>query len=107
MKQSIGREAAVEESARYEAAKKRVEEIKGLYMHIGMFAVINLALFAINMITNPDTLWFYWPLLGWGVGVVIHVFVFVAEGRLLSPQWEDKKVRELMRRDDESLRKGA
>ena len=97
----------MEDGARYEAAKKRVEEIKGLYMHIGMFAIINLALFAINMITTPDTLWFYWPLLGWGVGLVIHIFVFVAEGRFLGPDWEDRKVRELVGDDDVPLKKGA
>jgi hypothetical protein len=97
----------VDDDARYEAAKKRVEEIKGLYMHIGLFAIINLGLFAINMITNPDTLWFYWPLLGWGVGVVIHIFVFVAEGRVLGPEWEDKKVRELMESGNPGLKKGV
>jgi hypothetical protein len=97
----------VDDDARYEAAKKRVEEIKGLYMHIGLFAIINLGLFAINMITNPDTLWFYWPLLGWGVGVVIHIFVFVAEGRVLGPEWEGKKVRELMESGNPGLKKGV
>jgi hypothetical protein len=97
----------VEDGARYEAAKKRVEEIKGLYMHVGMFVIINLALFAINMITNPDSLWFYWPLLGWGVGVVIHIFVFVAEGRVLGPEWEEKKVREMMEGEGAGLKKGA
>ena len=97
----------MEDDARYEAAKKRVEEMKGLYMHVGMFVIINLALFAINMITNPDSLWFYWPLLGWGVGVVIHVFAFVAEGRVLGPEWEERKVRELMESEDVALKKGA
>lgn len=97
----------MDENARYEAAKKRVEETKGLYIHIGVFAIINLGLFAINMITNPDTLWFYWPLLGWGVGLAIHVFVFVTEGRLLGAEWEDKKVRELMGHEDAKLEKGA
>lgn len=41
---------------------------EGLYIHLGMFGIVNLALFAINMVTNPDVLWFYWPLLGWGGG---------------------------------------
>jgi len=97
----------VEENERYQAAKKRVEEIKGFYIHLGLFVIVNLALFAINMITNPDQLWFYWPLLGWGAGVAIHAFVFVTEGKLLGPEWEDRKIRELMRRDDPGLRKGA
>ena len=72
-----------QESELYERAKKRVEEIKGFYIHLGVFMVVNLGLFAINMLTSPDTLWFYWPLLGWGVGVAIHAFTLLAEGRFL------------------------
>jgi hypothetical protein len=41
------------------------------------------------------------------VGVVIHIFFFVAEGQVLGPEWEDKKVRELMENGDPGLRKGA
>ena len=83
-----------------ERAKKRVEDTKGLYTHLGVYLIVNLALFAINMITNPDTLWFYWPLLGWGIGVALHVFAFVAEGRLLGPEWEEKKLHEIVQREE-------
>ena len=97
----------MEEKERYEVARKRVEEIKGVYIHLGVFVIVNLGLFAINMLTNPDYLWFYWPLLGWGVGVVLHLFSFLMEGKLLGPEWEDKKVHELLERDQRDLRKGA
>jgi hypothetical protein len=68
--------------------------------------VVNVGLFAINMIATPDTLWFYWPLLGWGVGVAIHAFTLVAEGRLLGAEWERRKV-EKLRPDESRLKKGA
>ena len=84
----------------YERAKKRVEDTKGLYIHLGVFVIVNAALFAINMITNPDTLWFYWPLLGWGVGVALHVFAFFTEGRFLGPEWEERKLHEIVRRQE-------
>ena len=60
-----------------------------------------------NMITSPDTLWFYWPLLGWGIGVAIHAFAMVTEGRLLGPEWEQKKVHEILQREETRARKGA
>jgi hypothetical protein len=88
----------VEEDERLRHAKERVEEIKGFYIHLGVYVIINAALFAINMITNPDALWFYWPMIGWGIGLAIHLFAFLAEGRLFGPEWEKKKIRELMDR---------
>lgn len=32
-----------------------------------IFFLVNLMLFAINMITTPQHLWFLYPLLGWGI----------------------------------------
>ena len=89
----------------YERARKRVEDTKGLYIHVGVYLIVNAGLFAINMITNPDTLWFYWPLLGWGVAVAIHAFAFHTEGRILGPEWEEKKVREILSRDETRYKK--
>ena len=88
------------EEERYERALKRAKDIKDFYVHFGIYVIVNSALFAINMITSPDTLWFYWPLLGWGVGVAIHGFSLFAEGHVLDEAWEDRKAREIMRRDD-------
>ena len=31
-----------------------------------------LLLIAVNLLTTPDRLWFYWPLLGWGIGILAH-----------------------------------
>ena len=88
-------------------AKKKVEEIKGFYIHLGVYVIVNAALFTINMITSPGTLWFYWPLLGWGIGVAIHAFTLLTEGRLLGPEWEEKKVHEILQREETRVRKGA
>ena len=91
----------MKDDQRYQAAKKRVDDIKGFYIHIGLFAVVNLMLFGLNMATNPDHLWFYWPLFGWGIALAVHTFVFVTEDKLLGPDWEDRKLRELLDHDQE------
>ena len=31
-----------------------------------------LILIAVNLLLTPDKLWFYWPLLGWGIGILAH-----------------------------------
>jgi hypothetical protein len=85
-----------EQEAKYQNAKKRVEALRGFYVHLSVYVVVNLLLFFINMIASPDRLWFFWPLMGWGIGFVIHalsVFGFIPR---LGADWEERKIREFM-----------
>ena len=52
--------------------REEVEEIKGFYIHLGLYALINVLLIIVNLITTPGTFWAIWPLLGWGVGLGFH-----------------------------------
>jgi hypothetical protein len=56
----------------YEKAKKRVEEKLGFYTHLAVYFLVNGILIIINLTQSPGELWFYWPLLGWGIGVFFH-----------------------------------
>jgi hypothetical protein len=85
----------------YERVKARVEAIKGFYIHAIVYVIVNAGLFTINMLTNPDVLWFYWPLIGWGVGLAING-VAVFAGGPFSPDWEERKIREAL--EDERRR---
>jgi hypothetical protein len=85
---------------RYARARKRARELKGLYVHAAVYVLVNLGLFVVNMLTSRDSLWFYWPLLGWGIGLAIHAFV-VGGGNFLGDEWEDKKARQLIQREDD------
>ena len=84
------------EETKYQKAKERVEAIKGLYIHLIVYVVVNLILFSINMIASPTGLWFFWPLMGWGIGLALHVFSVFGIGRWLNAGWEERKIRELM-----------
>lgn len=88
----------MEENERYRRAKERVEEIKSFYSHLFIYIIVNLALFIINMLTSPHSLWFYWPLFGWGIGLLIHAFSVFGTKRFLQ-DWEEKKIKELMEKD--------
>ncbi|WP_434045066.1 MULTISPECIES: 2TM domain-containing protein [Sorangium] len=44
---------------------------KGFRSHLFSFVVVNAFLFAINVLT-PGPWWFFWPLLGWGLGLAFH-----------------------------------
>jgi len=86
------------EENEYQKAKKRVEEIRCFYAHLGTYALVNSLLFLLNMTTSPDILWFYWPLLGWGIGIVVHAVYVFGPGRWFGQDWEEKKIKEIMDR---------
>lgn len=82
---------------KYLKAKERVETLRGFYIHLTVYVIVNLGLFFINMMTSPETLWFIWPLMGWGIALVLHAFrVFVARP---GSSWEEKKIAELMQEE--------
>jgi hypothetical protein len=82
---------------RYERAHQRVEALRGFYMHLVVFVVVNAGLFVLDMLSSGGT-WFFWPLLGWGIGLVIHAVSVFARGPF-GADWEARKIRELMERD--------
>jgi hypothetical protein len=92
-------DATRNEDPRYQRAKKRVEEIEGFVGHLIAYVTISVGLFVLDFLTNQDDWWFYWPLVVWGVVVVIHAAIlFGVEGRF-GRRWEERKIRELMERD--------
>ena len=82
---------------KYQRAKERVADLRGFYRHLSVYVFVNLGLFLINMIASPDGLWFIWPLMGWGIAIVLHALrVF---GGSLGSNWEEKKIAELMEKE--------
>ena len=85
---------------KYEAARKRVEEIKAFYSHLIVYIVVIGALTIINLVTqigdSNKNLWFLYPLGFWGFGLFWHAigtFVFSRKG---PGTWENKKIKEIM-----------
>ncbi len=86
---------------KYERARKRVKDIKDFYRDLISYAAINLMLIIINLVTSPRNLWFYWVTIFWGIAVLLHAIkVFVLKGRFLGEEWEEKKVREIMEKEE-------
>ncbi len=90
------------EQQRYERAQARVRAIKGFFIHTAAFVVVNISLLAINAVIG-GVWWFYWPLIGWGIGLGVHalgVFGFGGGGPW-GWEWEEQKVREMMDKERE------
>lgn len=81
---------------RYLKAKKRVEDIKGFYSNLASFIIVNLILLFINLNYSPNHLWFYWPLLWWGLGVLFHGLKVFNCFPVFGKEWKKQKIKELM-----------
>jgi uncharacterized membrane protein len=53
-------------------ASKTAKAQRGFYIHLTAYLMVNLFLIGVNLATTPDRLWFYWVLLGWGLGIGAH-----------------------------------
>lgn len=82
----------------YERAQKRMKELKSFYGNLISYCIVIPFLIIINLITSPDRLWFYWPMLGWGIGIAAHGTNVFAIGRT----WEEKKIREILEKNHKS-----
>jgi hypothetical protein len=77
-------EASVDkEQQRYDRAQSRAKELRDFYTHATVYVLVNIGLFVINVLTGGGW-WFYWPLLGWGIGLGIHALSVFAFGGGLS-----------------------
>jgi hypothetical protein len=85
----------MESDERYRRAKRRVGVLKGFYIHLASYIGVMVLLFFIDFLTGGGW-WFYWPLLGWGIGIVAHGLTVFGIGGFLGSDWEEKKTRDLM-----------
>ncbi|WP_396603329.1 2TM domain-containing protein [Algibacter sp. R77976] len=89
-----------ETDKKYERARKHIENIKGFYQHLVAYILFTPFTIFINYKTYWDYKWFWFSAIGWGIGVAIHGFwVFVHKGTFGS-DWEDRKIEELMRKEE-------
>lgn len=84
---------------RYIKAQKKVEDLKGFYGNLSSYIIVNAGLLILNLVTSPSHLWFFYPLLGWGIGVVIHAMSVFNYMPFLNRDWEEKKIKELMNKE--------
>ena len=78
-------------------ARERVAAKLSFFTHLAVYVAVNVLLVVVNLLTSPERLWFYWPLLGWGIGVACHgvgVLSFV-KWRSLVGGMEERELRKL------------
>lgn len=96
----------------YIRAKKRVKAIKGFYTHLIIFIVVNIFLSGIiiyGLLKSGDSFseafsnfGVYSTWIFWGIGIFFHwlgVFGFNSIG--LGKNWEERKIKEIMEKENQ------
>jgi hypothetical protein len=83
---------SVEEARRY-VRRKRI-----LYTVVGIWIALCLMWFTIDMLDDSSSFWFYWPMLGTGIGVAITAVALLGVGGLLGVEWERREIDKYLHR---------
>ena len=101
---------------KYLRAKKRVKELKGFYIHLAIYLVINSFISVNKIISNVyengetfnEAFWDFGTFAGWifwGIGLAIHGFNVFGLPFLFGKDWEDRKIQKYMKEDDNQFNK--
>lgn len=85
----------MDDDLEYRRAKRQVHLLRSFYIHLSVFIPVMVLLLAINIATGRGW-WVQWPLMGWGIGVGAHALVVFGVSGWLGPDWEERKIKELM-----------
>ena len=83
---------ALEEARRY-VRRKRI-----FYTLLALWIALSVMWFAIDLLDDSSSFWFYWPMLGTGIGVAVTGIVLRGIGGLFGPDWERREVDKYLRR---------
>jgi len=78
-------------------AQKRVKKIKGFYSHLAATFVVLPFIIFVNLYTFPQFHWFWFAVIGWGVGLLIHTSCFFIDARFrVKEDWTTRRVNQIM-----------
>ncbi len=89
------------ENMAYLKAKERVKTLKEFYGNLIAYCIVIPILIFINLKTSNNFQWFWFPMLGWGLGLTFHAFETFGYGK----KWEERKIKELMEKENQQNKK--
>lgn len=82
--------------------RKAVElarDTKGFYSHLVLYVLCVIAMAGANFYLQPDNLWFIWPAVGWGMGVLSHGLAATELLSFYSVDWERRQIEKWLGRE--------
>ncbi len=77
----------------YEKAEAEIRAKEGrigFFVHAAIYVLVNILLLVINLMFVPQFLWFFFPIVGWGIGLVMHYLFAVQFVRRETEHWQAK-----------------
>lgn len=104
------------EEERYILAKRQVKKIKGFYAHLFWYVVVNLFISGMviyGIMSDGKVSFFkavanfgtYSTWLFWGIGLFFHWLGVFGYPHMLTKNWEERKIKELMEQEEERKRR--
>ena len=87
------------EEDKYSRAKKKVDNLKAFYSNLLSYCLVIPFLIFINLMTSPHHHWFWYPMIGWGIGICFHAFGVFSDRIGFGADWEERKIKEFMEKD--------
>ncbi|RRQ48142.1 histidine kinase [Maribacter algicola] len=87
------------EDKRYQKAKEKVENIKGFYVNLIAYCIVIPFMVYLNHKTTSFP-WVIFPVVGWGFGLLTHGMEAFGYHPIWGKRWEERKLKELMDKDD-------
>jgi hypothetical protein len=95
----------IKHNTSYKRAKKRIEKIKGFYIHLIIFILFNIFMGIQNFIDHGvEGLLYSFMGFGlfWGIGLFFHWYGVFGKG-LFFKDWENQKIKELMEDEEKEM----
>ncbi|PQJ23494.1 2TM domain-containing protein [Tenacibaculum sp. SG-28] len=87
------------ENSKYVKAIEKVEKLKEFYQNLVSYCLVIPFLIFINLTFSPQFKWFWFPMIGWGIGLIFHFLEVNNYNLFLGKNWEERKIKELMDQD--------
>jgi len=96
---------------KYLKAKSRVDRLRGFYVHVLVYIVVNLGISCLKLLRNirngesffealvDSNGYLLWLL--WGIGLALHAFSVFGIPMILGKNWEEDKIEEFMKKDQQ------
>ncbi|NQX85619.1 MAG: histidine kinase [Flavobacteriaceae bacterium] len=85
----------------YVRARKYVTEVKEFYYSLISYACVIPFLIFINYRTYWSFQWFWFPMLGWGMGIAFHAYKIYVNDSVLGRSWERRKIEQFMQEEEQ------
>ncbi len=98
------RQKDFEREESYLRAQKKVKSIIGFYWHLASYVIVNIFIILLIVMNGGRFLSFgtFATAIFWGIGLLFHFLGVYGPDFIFGKDWEQRKIREYMERDQEN-----